>query len=249
MSKPLRGRARIGVLVPFTNTNLEPDMVRLCPPGCTLHFARLGGYDVDEIPDAAQMAGLGAADLDEPLRLIAGVRPDVILYGCTSATLTHGPAFDRDLAARAEAMTGAKTVTAAGALVAALTALGVRRVAFASPYVDEINDQAIAFLAASGFETVSRAGVGVALGNYGQGEMTPDEVFALACTADGAGAEALVLSCTDMRAVETIERLEQALGKPVVSSNQALAFAALRHLGMQPGSIRCGRLFCDPTIA
>jgi len=101
MGKPLRGRARIGVLVPFTNTNLEPDMVRLCPSGCTLHFARLGGYDADEIPDAAQMAGLGAADLDEPLRLIAGVRPDVILDGCTSATLTHGPAFDRDLAARA----------------------------------------------------------------------------------------------------------------------------------------------------
>jgi len=146
-------------------------------------------------------------------------------------------------------MTGAKTVTAAGALVAALTALGVRRIAFASPYVDEINDQAIAFLAASGFETVSRAGVGVALGNYGQGEMTPDEVFALGRRADSPGAAALVLSCTDMRAVETIERLEQALDKPVVSSNQALAFAALRHLGMQPDSVRCGRLFCGPTVA
>jgi maleate cis-trans isomerase len=243
MTLALRARARIGVLVPFTNTNLEPDMIRLCPPGCTVHFARLGGYDVDEIPDADQMAGLGAADLDEPLRLIAGVRPDVILYGCTSATLTHGPAFDCALAARAEAMTGAKTVTAAGALVAALTALGTVRIAFASPYVDEINDQAIAFLAESGFRTVSRAGVGTALGNYGQGELTPDEVFALGSRADSPEAEALVLSCTDMRSVETLERLEQALGKPVVSSNQAMVFAALGHLGMDPGSIRCGQLF------
>ena len=72
-------------------------------------------------------------------------------------------------------MSGAKTVTAAGALVTALTALSARRIGFASPYVDEINDEAIAFLAESGFETVSRAGVGVALDNYGQGEMTPDE--------------------------------------------------------------------------
>jgi len=243
MTAQARGRVRIGVLVPFTNTNLEPDMIRLCPPGATVHFARLGGYDVDEIPDAAQMAGLGAADLDEPLRLIAGVRPDVILYGCTSATLTHGPAFDRALAARAGAMTGAKTVTAAGALVAALTALGARRIAFASPYVEEINDQAIAFLTESGFETVSRAGVGTALGNYGQGELIPDAIFDLGHYADSAGAEALVLACTDMRSVETLERLERALGKPVVASNQAMIFAALPHLGLPPGSVRCGRLF------
>jgi maleate cis-trans isomerase len=218
-------------------------MIRLCPLDATVHFARLGGYDVDEIPDAAQMAGFGAADLDEPLRLIAGVRPDVILYGCTSATLTHGPAFDRQLAARAEAMTGAKTVTAAGALVSALTALGTRRIAFASPYVDEINDQAIEFLAESGFTTVSRAGVGEALGNYGQGELTPDEVFALGCRADSDEADALVLSCTDMRSVETLERLEQALGKPVISSNQAMVFAMLGHLGLPATSVSCGRLF------
>lgn len=243
MTAPSRGNGRIGVLVPFTNTNLEPDMALLCPPGVSMHFARLGGYDLDAIPDVGQMAGLGAADLDDPLRLLAGVRPDVILYGCTSATLTHGPAFDRDLATRAEALSGAKTVTAAGALVTALTALGVRRIAFASPYVEEINNMAIDFLTGSGFETVSRAGVGVALDNYGQGEMTPEAVFELGRRADSAGAEALVLSCTDMRSVETLARLEQALGKPVVSSNQAMIFAALAHLGLPRDSMRCGRLF------
>ena len=242
MTTPSRGKGRIGVLVPFTNTNLEPDMALLCPPGVSMHFARLGGYDLDAIPDAVQMAGLGAADLDETLRLLVGVRPDVILYGCTSATLTHGPAFDRDLAARAEAMSGAKTVTAAGALVTALNALGVKRIAFASPYVEEINNLAIDFLTRSGFETTSRAGVAVALDNYGQGEMTPEAVFELGRRADSAEAEALVLSCTDMRSVETLERLEQALGKPVISSNQAMIFSALTHLGLPVGSDRCGRL-------
>jgi len=62
-----RGRKRFGILVPFTNTNFEPDMVLLRPDGVSLHFARIGGYDQDEIPDADQMHGLGAADLDEPL--------------------------------------------------------------------------------------------------------------------------------------------------------------------------------------
>ena len=111
-----------------------------------------------------------------------------------------------------------------------------------SPYVEEINNLAIDFLTRSGFETTSRAGVAVALDNYGQGEMTPEAVFELGRRADSAEAEALVLSCTDMRSVETLERLEQVLGKPVISSNQAMIFSALTHLGLPFRSDRCGRL-------
>lgn len=238
-----RSGPKIGVLVPFTNTNLEPDMIVLCPPGCTVHFARLGGYDVDEIPGADQMAGLGAWDISETLRLLSGVRPAAILYGCTSATLTHGPAFDRDLAARIAALSGAVSITAAGALVAGIQALGVTKVGFSSPYLGEINDRAVAFLAQNGIETVARADIGRELGNYGQGELTPDEVMALALRADCAEAEAIVLSCTDMRAVEAIPRIEDTLGKPVITSNQAMIFATLRALGLAHDVRYPGALF------
>ena len=237
-----RGRARIGVLVPFTNTNLEADLAMVRPAGVSFHFARLGGYDIDAVPDAGQMAGLGEAPLDEPLRLLAGVRPDVVLYGCTSATLTHGPAFDRELASRIEDQIGAATVTAAGALVNALQVLGINRVGFASPYVAELNDLAISFLADAGIETVSRADIGVSLDNYGQGELTPGAVFDLGRRADSAAAEAIVLSCTNMRSIEVIERLEADLDKPVISSNQAMLFAACQVLGMDTTLDGCGRL-------
>lgn len=238
-----RGQARIGVLVPFTNTNLEPDLAMLCPDGVSLHAARLGGYDADEIPDKSQMAGLGASDIAEPLRLVLGVRPDAVLYGCTSATLTHGPAFDRDLAARIAAASGAVSITAAGALVHALAALGCRRVGFASPYVGAINDLAVAFLQNVGIAAVSRADIGRDLGNYGQGELQPPEIAALARRADSPEAEALVLSCTDMRSAETVEMLEAELGKPVVCSNQAMMFQAIGALGLTGPRIRCGKLF------
>ncbi len=238
-----RGRARAGVLVPFTNTNLEPDMMALAPPCLSLHFTRIGGYDADEIPDEDQMAGLGAANMDEPLELLQGVRPDAILYGCTSATLSHGTAFDRDLAARIKSRSGAKTVTAAGALVAALNALSARRIGFASPYVPSLNDRAIAFLADEGFETVSRADVEGALDNSGQGALTPDAVFDLGLRADSTEAEAIVLSCTDMRSVEVIARLEQAVGKPVVTSNQAMMFQTLHALGIADMPSGYGCLF------
>jgi maleate isomerase/arylmalonate decarboxylase len=244
-----RGRARIGVLVPYTNTNLEADLVMLRPSGVSLHVARLGGYDVDAVPDDEQMAGLGAASLDEPLRLIAGVRPDVILYGCTSATLTHGLTFDRDLAARIRTRTGASTVTAAGALVHALKTLGTARIGFASPYVGVINERAVAFLSQAGIETLACADIGRDLDNYGQGQLTPDQVFELGTRADHREAEAIVLSCTDLRGVEVIDRLEAALGKPVVSSNQAMLFAALQDLEIGTDEVDCGYLFRSRTRA
>lgn len=241
-----RGRARVGVLVPFTNTNLEADLTLLRPDGVSFHVARMGGYDIDAVPDEDQMAGLGEAPLDEPLEMLAGTRPDAILYGCTSATLAHGPAFDRDLSDRILARTGAITVTAAGALVHALSALGVQRIAFASPYVATLNERAIAFLAEAGFETVSRADYPEPLGNHGQGALTPDAVLALGRRADSPEAEALVLSCTDMRAVETIAALEDATGKPVVTSNQAMIFETLGRLEIEPPSGAFGQLL-DPN--
>jgi maleate isomerase len=230
--RPSRGRARIGVLVPFTNTNLEPDLALMAPPGLSLHMARMGGYDEDEVPDETQMQGLGMADLGETLELLSGVKPDVVLYGCTSATLSHGPALDRDLAAAIRARSGALTVTAAGALIHALQVLGTTQIAFASPYVPAINDLAVAFLAEMGIETVARAGMDSALSNEGQGALTPEDVTALALRADHPQAQALVLSCTDMRAVECVADLEVRLGKPVVTSNQAMLFQALQMLNI-----------------
>lgn len=227
-----RGRARLGVLVPFTNTNLEPDMALMRPDGVSLHFARMGGYDADEIPDEAQMHGLGAADLGEPLELLMGARPDVVLYGCTSATLTHGPEFDRALAKQIKATSGADTVTAAGALVNALRFLEARKIGFASPYVPAINDMAIQFLAKMGFETLKRSEMAEELDNEGQGALLPDMVYDLGQRADHPDATVVVLSCTDMRSVEVLDQLEQALGKPVISSNQAMLFQTLQILNI-----------------
>ncbi len=237
-----RGRARFGVLVPFTNTNLEPDMVLLRPEGVSLHFARLGGYDEDEIPDAEQMRGLGASDLDEPLKLLQGVRPDVIIYGCTSATLTHGVCFDTNLAKRIKMQSGAHTVTAAGALVHVLKSLGAKRIGFASPYVAAINDMAISFLSEAGIDVVARSEVEGDLDNYGQGALLPEEVLALGKAADHQEADALVLSCTDMRSVEVIQQLEAHVGKPVITSNQAMIFQAMELAGINDSVQGYGKL-------
>ena len=239
-----RGRARLGIVVPFSNTNLEPDMQLLRPHGVSLHFARAGGYDLDQVPDSDQMRQFALSSLDEVITSLNAARPDMMIYGCTSATLAHGPGFDREFSEQIREMSGKPAVTAAGALVFALNTLGVKKIAFSSPYVEQLNQEAITYLSLCGFETVSSAYIGSDLGNYGQGELTPERIVALGLEADSDTAEALVLSCTDMRSVEAIEQLEEKLGKPVVTSNQALMFAAAKELGLTAAEVvPLGQLF------
>ena len=85
---------------------------------------------------------------------------------------------------------------------------------------------------ATAITPVARSEVGDALDNYGQGELDPQAVYDLGLAADHPEAEVLVLSCTDMRSVETIARLEQAVGKPLISSNQAMMFQAMQLAGI-----------------
>jgi hypothetical protein len=112
----------------------------------------------------------------------------------------------------------------------ALRDLGVEKVGFCSPYTRRLNAEGAVFLNQAGFEVVNQAYVGDDLGNYGQGALNPEEVFRLGVEADRADAQAVVLSCTDMRSVETIDALEETLRKPVVTSNQALMYVARKRL-------------------
>ena len=243
-----RGRARIGVIVPMSNTNLEPDMEMLRPAGVSVHTMRAGGYDLDAVPDSEQMRNYAAADLDGVLDLLCAARPDVILYGCTSATLSMGPDYDRAFCRRIEERAGVPAVTAAGALVEALDALGASTVGFCSPYTEELNREAAAFLGACGRQVIASAYVGSDLGNYGQSGLTPAQVLALGRRAAHDRADAIVMSCTDMRAVEVIEDLESETGIPVVTSNQAMMFAAIRRLGLDDARVP-GRLGAPRPLA
>jgi maleate isomerase len=229
-----RGRARLGIVVPVSNTNLEPDMTLLAPRGVSLHFARAGGYDVDRIPDEKQMRQYSDTPVDDVIASLAHCRADLIVYGCTSATLAQGPAYDRAFRANIERLAGVPAVTAASALTLVLRSLGIERFTFTSPYVASLNDLAIDFIEAFGMRCVRRVDAPEPLGNEAVGDTRPEQIIETALSADHPEAEALVISCTDYRATEAIDELEARLGKPVITSNQASMLVALRRLGIAP---------------
>ena len=207
-------------------------MVGLLPSFAWAHFQRVGDYPVDSVPDLAQLRDLATFNLEDRVRELASAEVDVLAYGCTSASYAMGPAFDRELAEQLTAWTSRPAVTAARAVVEALAALGAERVSLASPYEAHVHEAAIEFLELEGLKIVGSARPDRALTNREQGAMGLQDVVALARRADTPASEALLLSCTDMRAVEVVRALEKELEKPVITSNQALVWAALGRLGL-----------------
>lgn len=231
---------RIGMIVPSSNTNAEPDCLMLAPQGVTIHTTRGGGYDVESIPDSDEMRRFARQSLDQQLQLLVDGRVELIAYACTSATLADGPEFDRAFCNEIAAKTGLPAVTTAGALVEAIQDIGATKVAFTSPYVYQLASEAVDFIEQSGIKVVNQVGFEQELSSLEQNALTPLDAYRMGLRADHPEAEVLVISCTDYRAVEAIPALEQALQKPVVTSNSALMYACLKRLEVSMGEIKAG---------
>lgn len=218
------------MIVPGSNTNAEPDSLLLAPTGVTIHTTRSGGYDVEAIPDSDEMRRFARQALDEQLQLLVDGRVELIAYACTSATLADGPEFDKVFCDEITAKSGLPAVTTAGALIEAIRDLGAQRVAFTSPYVAQLANEAVNFIEQCGIEVVKQVGFEKELSSLEQNALTPQDAYQMGLKADHPQADLLVIACTDYRALEAVPALEQALGKPVVTSNSALMYACLKRL-------------------
>ena len=132
-------RARLGFLVPPGNPTVEPEMMELAPPGVTLHFTRMsadgpaGTHSGQQERNLSQVASIPAC-----VRLLAMVSPRVIVMAHTATSYTLGQAREAELVAQMEAAGGAHFITAFGSVLAAFAHLGVRRIAYATPYSAEM---------------------------------------------------------------------------------------------------------------
>lgn len=241
MPHPYGHRAKLGVIVPPTNTANEAEWARMVPGGVTIHAARMPLH-----ADTGSEAGKRAlyADLEKAARDLAQARVSVIAYGCTAGSLVSPIT---QIAQTMTGWTGTPAVTTAQALVEALRALDARRIAIATPYHDALNEHERHFLVEQGFEVLHIAGLGIGAGGAHEYrriiEVPLEQVYAHALACDRAEADALLISCTDFPTLPLIPRLEAKLGKPVVTSNQATLWAALRRAGVADALQDFGILF------
>jgi maleate isomerase len=178
--------------------------------------------------------------------LLPGGRIDVVAFSCTSGTVAAGvEAVARSIRAARPGIPFTTPITAA---VTAFETLGVRRLSVLTPYVDEVNAPIAAFLAAAGLEVVAFGSFH--LRTEPEIAAVPVEAIVAAGRAlDTPASEALFVSCTGLRGHAAVAALEAALGKPVVTSNQAQLWEALVRIGYRSSLPGYGRLLAWPAPA
>lgn len=232
-------RATMGLIVLETDETIEPEfsqMTRL--PGVALYHSR--------IPMVAEIRPNTLMQMRRDLPSSAALFPssldfDVVGYGCTSAATVIGPDGVRD--AVREARPGVTVTNPLSAVIAACRALGVGKLGFVTPYVAEVSAKMRDRLEAAGFK----------ISGFGSFEEGDDRVVArisetslqraIETVAAQAGCDAVFVSCTNLRCLNIIPQIEEKIGCPVISSNQALGWHMLRLSGIDDTLPQFGKLF------
>ncbi len=230
-------RGRIGLLVPSVNTVVEPEGCALLPEGYSVFATRMRNSRSDA-DDMAQMC----AHVDRGVDELLSARVDAIAFACTAGSFFEGADGEEALRARLRGGSPIEAVTTAGAVAGALRALDAQRVAMVTPYIPELNDLEVKFLQDWGFDVVSQAGMGI-LTAFDIGVVPLAETYRFARDHVAEDADALFISCTNLRTMDVIQALEEDLGIPVVTSNQATYWQCLRALGHTAAISGYGRLF------
>ncbi len=235
------GIKRLGIIVPSLNTIGEDDLRLFCPPDVRyhLHRIRLRKQDGVVTPDSLLRAHLEAA---EQAGLLADMAPSAICFNCTGASVAHGARGDEVLAEAMSRQLGLPASNTMLAIKRALHALGARRIVHVCPFADRFASDERAALAASGLEVLKSVGLDFVDAREAA-RMEPQALADHALRHALPGMDAILLSCANVRAFEAVAALEQQLGVPVVTSNQAVLWDLLGLAGWTGQVPGAGRLF------
>lgn len=235
-------RAAIGLVTLANDITIEPELnAFLALDGACVYANRIpvGGYGTVSGLTDMEAHITAATEL-----LVPDMALDVVAFGCTSGSMAIGPEVvaERIRAARP----GIACSNPVSAALKGLETFGCRRIALLDPYSDEVNVVVERYVGEQGFDIVDK-GSFKQCGDPNIVRIPPQAIFEAGLQlARPPGIEALFISCTALRVSPVIGRLEEALGKPVVSSNQALAWDCLRLAGCTDVIEGFGRLFACP---
>ncbi len=226
-------RARIGLIVPSSNTVCEQEVAALCPEGVAAYAARiLFEPTMDGLRAMKNHVERASVELSSEgiCRIIA--------FCCTVGSMLGGYEGEKEILHLIEKTAGVPAITTTTAVSAAFDVLRVKRIAVATPYTSEINRSEKGSLELRGLHVTAIQGYHEAIApheleNDMIGRLPPQTAYDMGLKVNGEDNQAIFISCTNFRAIEIIERLERETGKPAISSNQATLWYALRKLGIK----------------
>jgi arylmalonate decarboxylase len=229
MYSPYGYRAKIGIILPSTNTVVEPEFNLMAPCGVSIHGNRILLLGKATQESYNKMA-------DETLRAaseLATAEVDVIAWACTSGSIVVPASKIEGMIT--ENATDIPAISTINSVIKALEAVGAKTIALGTPYVLFVNEAEVKFLENAGYKVA--AWYGLELGvtqeeRRGIGRVPPESLFRLASYIDRPEVDTIFISCTNLASVEMISSIEEALGKRVITSNQCTFWNSLRTAGI-----------------
>jgi len=223
--------ARIGHLYPSGGL-CDFEIQLMAPPGVQFITTRMPFRNTSLESDKELIA-----NIEFHSELLATADVALVAMNCTAASMAVG---SQSINERISACTHTPSVTTTDAVLAALAATGSRRVALMTPYPQAVVDMEIAFLRRQGIEVVSQISDPCST-PVQQGSKPPSHWAQLCRQLDTSEADALLISCAGIQLSSVIEEIES-LGKPVITSNQALLWHCLRTLNIAERPTGFGKL-------
>jgi len=227
---------KIGMLLPSSNAMAEPEIQRMLPPGINILTTRL------KLAGSSKAALLGMTEkIEEASSLLADAAVDLIVFNCTAVS-TFDPNMGEQLSSRIADASGCPATATSEALLAAFKVLRAKRIVLITPYIEEVNLREVEYLKHFGYEVVSQVGLGLLEGTS-MAAVPPAKWPELARSYRDDSTDIYFLSCTAINVSSIIDTLEAELGRPVVTSNQAMLWHCLRLLGRTEPVHGFGKLF------
>ena len=256
MVDALGPRGKFAVMVPSTNTSVQPDMDDMRPPGVTNHITRISIADdpVDSDADFEALLDNIRAELDNAVDRVMTARPDYFVMGMSAETFWGGLEVSDAFKARTQARIGGIGLAmGSDACRAALKAYGdtgahgeIRRIAVVTPYWPVGDRNVKMFFEDCGFEVVAIKGL-CCKSPMLIGHVAEDELRRVLGELDETGAEAIVQAGTNLSMVRLAAEAERRFKKPVIAINTATYWYALRDHGISDRIDGFGRLLSEFT--
>jgi maleate isomerase len=208
------------MMLPSENTVAEPQIAAMLPPGVSLHTTRLRLRG--ESGNLLSMLDR----LEEATELLADAHVTRIIFHCTAVSM-WSPEIVDEIAGRVATVTDVPLVITSEAIVDALQTLEAKKIVLVTPYVQDTNDREVRFLSHRGISVLRERGLGIASG-LGMAAVEPEQWYREVLAMRDPDAQAYFISCTTVRSADVIEELERELEAPVITSNQAMLWSALR---------------------
>jgi len=227
---------RLGVIVPSGNTLLETEFCRLPINGVSFHFTRVVNYlDTEEELSAMADQAPNAAEL------LSHAKVHAIAFGCTSGSFLYGKGYDLKFIKKMASRVTVPCITTATAVIEGLREMKINKVMLFAPYEQWLTQRGIKFLKANNFEVIGSEYLNLT-DPQDIVNITSEQIVEWAKTKIRQNCDGIFISCTCFRGMGAAEQLEEDLGIPVVTSNQAMVWRLLQLSGYRSPVIGYGNL-------